>query len=379
MCNIDICLKNYIMSTLHYFLVLFFISIISNAQVGIGTTTPDSSSILHLESSNSGLLIPRLTYIQKILITNPAIGLLIYQTDNEDGFWYYDGNNWLPFKTTYTFNNGLNEFGNNAQLGGILIKETTIDLSNYDFVLETSSSSTFPGDFEIKGKDRTILKTALNQNYIQFGYNYPYLGTTVDGTNLTAINGDNYTIDVVAGFQSGTQIGGSSIKLGSVEYLMDGVDEIYLDANSGFHPKEDQTSAIGTSLGSSSKRWSRVYANDGVIQTSDMRYKTNVKPLEYGLEEILKLNTITYNWKDNNVGNQTLSQEEKETKIGLSAQELLKIIPDVVKTHSWVPIDEEGNYKHIKNKKLGVNYSEIIPILIKAIQEQQDQINKLIN
>jgi len=365
------------MKTILAFLLLSLISISTYAQVGIGTTTPDSSSILHLESTDAGLLIPRLTYIQRLLITSPAKGLLVYQTGNEDGFWYFDGTIWLPFKTVYTFDNGLNATGNNGQLGGVLIKNTTIDLDNFDFVFESSSTSAFPGEFEIKGQNRTILKTRINNNYIEFGSDYPYLGTTVDGTTLTTVGGDVYPVDVVAGFQSGNQIGGSSIKLGSVEYLMDGVDEIYLNASGGFHPRTDQTSSIGTSLGNSSKRWARVYANDGVIQTSDMRYKTNINPLNYGLEEILKLRTITYNWKDDKIGNKTLSQEEKETKIGLSAQDLLNIIPEVVKTHSWVPADENGNYKYIKNEKLGVNYSELIPVLIKAIQEQQEQINAL--
>ncbi|MFD0964871.1 tail fiber domain-containing protein [Pseudofulvibacter geojedonensis] len=361
------------MKTLHSILLVTLICISTYAQVGIGTTTPDNSSILHLQSTDSGLLIPRLTYGQKLLINSPATGLLIYQTNNEDGFWYYDGTQWLPFKTTYTFNNGLTASGNNAQLGGTLIQETTIDLGNHDFILETSSTSSYPGDFEIKGNDRTILKTALNENYIHFGDNFPYLGTSVDGTTLTTIGGDNYTIDVVAGFQSNSQIGGSSIKLGSVEYLMDGIDEIYLDADAGFHPREDQTSSFGASLGSSSKRWARLYANDGVIQTSDMRYKNNVKPLKYGLKELLQLNTFTYNWIENKIQ----KKQKQETKIGVSAQELLEVIPEVVKTHSWVPLDEKGNYKLVKNKKLGVNYSELIPVLINSIKELNKEIEIL--
>lgn len=367
------------MKTLHSFFITILVCISTYAQVGIGTTTPNSSAILHLESTDTGLLIPRLTYIQKLLISSPATGLLIYQTNNDDGFWYYNGTQWLPFKTTYTFNNGLSATGNNAQLGGTLIQETTIDLGNHDFILETSSTASFPGEFEIKGKNRTIARTRIIDDYIHFGDDYPYLGTSVDGTTLTTIGGDIYTIDVVAGFQSDGKIGGSSIKMGSVEYLMDGIDEIYLDADAGFHPRIDQTSSIGASLGSSSKRWARLYANDGVIQTSDMRYKTNVKPLTYGLAEIVKLNTISYNWKENKIGNKTLAVQEQETKIGLSAQQLLKVIPEVVKTHSWVPVDEDGNYKHIKNEKLGVNYSEIIPVLINAIQELKQEIDTLKN
>jgi len=51
------------------------------AQVGIGTTTPDESSILDVSSNSKGVLIPRMTEINRDLITNPAQGLMIYCTN----------------------------------------------------------------------------------------------------------------------------------------------------------------------------------------------------------------------------------------------------------------------------------------------------------
>ncbi len=53
----------------------------SAAQVGIGTTTPDASSILDVESTDKGILIPRLTTVQINAITNPANGLIVFNTD----------------------------------------------------------------------------------------------------------------------------------------------------------------------------------------------------------------------------------------------------------------------------------------------------------
>lgn len=53
----------------------------SFSQVGIGTTTPDNSSILEVESTSQGILVPRLTTAQENAITTPATGLLIYNTD----------------------------------------------------------------------------------------------------------------------------------------------------------------------------------------------------------------------------------------------------------------------------------------------------------
>ena len=51
------------------------------AQVGINTTTPHASSALDIESTNKGVLLPRMTTMQKIAITSPAPGLLVYDTN----------------------------------------------------------------------------------------------------------------------------------------------------------------------------------------------------------------------------------------------------------------------------------------------------------
>lgn len=54
---------------------------ISYSQVGIGTTNPHASSVLDVESTDKGILIPRLTTAQINTITNPANGLMVYNTD----------------------------------------------------------------------------------------------------------------------------------------------------------------------------------------------------------------------------------------------------------------------------------------------------------
>ena len=66
------------------------------AQVGIGTDTPAASAALEVSSStnNKGILIPRVTATQKDAISNPAEGLMVYQTSAPAGFYYYTGNTW---------------------------------------------------------------------------------------------------------------------------------------------------------------------------------------------------------------------------------------------------------------------------------------------
>lgn len=83
----------------HYLLtiLLFLFFQLSIAQVGIGTTIPDTSSELDVSSplNNKGILIPRMTQAQRNLIATPATSLLIYQTDNTPGFYYYNGSIWV--------------------------------------------------------------------------------------------------------------------------------------------------------------------------------------------------------------------------------------------------------------------------------------------
>ena len=65
-------------------LLLCFALNYSFAQVGIGTTAPDTSSILDVVSTNQGILVPRLTTLQENAIVNPATGLLIYNTERKE-------------------------------------------------------------------------------------------------------------------------------------------------------------------------------------------------------------------------------------------------------------------------------------------------------
>jgi len=70
------------MKSILSFLTILTITISTSfAQVGINTETPDPSSILDLNSDNSGLLLPRLTDLQRDAIATPANGLMIFNTD----------------------------------------------------------------------------------------------------------------------------------------------------------------------------------------------------------------------------------------------------------------------------------------------------------
>ncbi len=75
-------------------ITLMLFTALSYAQVGINTNTPNASSALDIESTTGGILIPRLTEIQRDAIVSPASGLMIYQTDEVSGFYFYNGTGW---------------------------------------------------------------------------------------------------------------------------------------------------------------------------------------------------------------------------------------------------------------------------------------------
>jgi hypothetical protein len=101
---------------------LFFI-VGSKAQVGIGTTTPNASSMLDVNSTTKGMLLPSMTKVQRNAITSPATGLIIFQIDDTAGFYYNAGTpaakSWklIGNNTGQWVNNGASIYYNGGNVG----------------------------------------------------------------------------------------------------------------------------------------------------------------------------------------------------------------------------------------------------------------------
>ena len=85
---------------------MFFISFSASAQnVGINNPTPHGKSLLDLTSTDKGLLAPRMTQAQRLVMfpaaDASAKGMLVYQTDITQGFYYYDGAVGIAAVSTY--------------------------------------------------------------------------------------------------------------------------------------------------------------------------------------------------------------------------------------------------------------------------------------
>jgi hypothetical protein len=152
---------------------------ISNAQVGIGTLDPNPSSILELNTTNKGVLIPRMTTEQRNLIVNPAIGLLIYNT-SISGFNYFDVN-WKDYGTYVKWYsiNGLDDIATKSNLDiavpEISIKPTigkysvTFDSQFTNNIMIISANTvTLLGDFELAYNQLQLLPVT-NTSRVNFG------------------------------------------------------------------------------------------------------------------------------------------------------------------------------------------------------------------
>jgi hypothetical protein len=94
----------------------------------------------------------------------------------------------------------------------------------------------------------------------------------------------------------------------------------------------------------------------GTPEGSDIRIKENIRPIEYGLDDILKLNPVQYNMI-----------ADGDEQVGFIAQEMLKIIPEVV-------YGTEGDLENGEILKL--SYAHLTSVLVKAVQEQQMMIEE---
>jgi len=102
-------------------------------------------------------------------------------------------------------------------------------------------------------------------------------------------------------------------------------------------------------------------SSDGAVQTSDKRFKKNVKTIDNALAKTEQLNGYTYNW--NKLAKKQKGITSEEEQVGVIAQELEAVFPQLVKT------DKEG-YK-------AVNYAALTAVLIEAIKELSNEVSTL--
>ena len=93
--------------------------------------------------------------------------------------------------------------------------------------------------------------------------------------------------------------------------------------------------------------------------SSDISLKDNIRPIESAIFKVKQIRGVTFDWNEKS----TELQQEKGHDVGLIAQEVEKVLPEVVQ------IREDGI--------MAIQYEKVVPLLVEAIKEQQVTIENL--
>jgi hypothetical protein len=102
------------------------------------------------------------------------------------------------------------------------------------------------------------------------------------------------------------------------------------------------------------------YSSNGYASGSDLRWKKNLQPLENKINGLMQLNGYKFNWRKDEFPEMNF---DSETQIGLIAQDVEKVFPELVRT-------DNNGFKAVSYEKLSV-------ILLEGMKEQQKQIESL--
>jgi len=255
-----------------YKLLLFTTALLfgiqSYAQTGVAINNtgadPDTSAMLDVSSTSKGLLVPRLTEAQRTAIALPAKGLLVYQNDGTEGFYYYDGSAWTNLSLvnftesnfTYDSRTGVKFTPNNAQ-------------TNVDLVLQPKGFGAIiaqqPDGTNTGGNRRGYLATDLQRLRTDAAKvasgNY---ATIVGGSNNTA-SGENSTAMGSAVIASGilsTAMGLSTTASGHSSTAMGSGTTASGNYSTAMGRYTSAPSYYETALGSFNTNYIPVYSDD---------------------------------------------------------------------------------------------------------------------
>ena len=212
----------------------------------------------------------------------------------------------------------------------------------------------------------TDVKTQLNSNTVVSGSGQINVASTTGDIALGTRTSGNYVASMTAG--TGITVGTATGEGSTPVITNTGVTSnaagtgVSVSAGTGA-----VTISIGQSVATSASPTFAGLTINGAITatgditaffTSDKRHKNNIQIIPNALEKVSKLNGVTWEWNDD------VNEVTKQSpKTGLIAQEVLEVLPEVVK-------QKEDGF-------LGLDYSKMMGLLVEAIKEQQSQIEEL--
>ena len=277
--------------------LLFFITFLCSTQitaqgnVGIGTSNPDNSALLELQSTSKGILVPRMDSLQRVSINSPAIGLLVYETgsstfltwtgikwqrlNQEDIIINKDGDTWVSVQDSdiikmYADNKLALEMYND-QNGDTHFSTGNGILKNIFFGAEVGTSNTSGTDntifgdyaFEnnLSGNQNVAFGTrALNENlgFYNTGIGCRSLENNKNGWRNVALGyaalqfGDSLQNNVAIGHEAlrFSKSGSDNIAIGAFAAAQDtsGKYNIFIGEYSGYQNNQDNNIGIGQNV-----------------------------------------------------------------------------------------------------------------------------------
>jgi len=224
---------------------------------------------------------------------------------------------------------------------------------------------------EVAGNNNTPGSTSML--FGQDGSNYGYCWNRGNQAVLFGTNGtERMRIDSSGNLGLGTSSTAAKLHINEAANKSEGDAHFRIQGAgySGFHWLDATAYYIGQN---SSSRNLRLYSgaetagvnlsNGGTSwgTFSDERLKYDIEPVENALESLSELRTVKYRLKN-------VDEPDSQKKIGVVAQDLVGVLDEVID-----PLQISGD----DTEYMAVRYTELVPVLIKAIQEQQETIAAL--
>jgi hypothetical protein len=352
-------------------------SFAQGVAINSDNSAPDPSAMLDVKATDKGMLIPRMTQVQRNAIASPAPGLIIYQTDAGPGFYYNAGTAAIPAWSILGGNASQWQTSGSDiyyDLGKVGIGTTTLD-APLTVANTTLTGIATMGSSQI-GQSSTY-NLVYDNNEIQARNNGTgstlYLQYWGGDISACASGGTAYFNGPVTMYSNLVAYGRIGVKI-NPNYDLDINSTSYTAANI-YSPYNGGTASQVIAGGTTAGTWAfyayattagyaayfsgNVYCT-GSYQPSDEKLKENIQPLQNALDKVMKLDVKTYSYKTTEFPEMNLPTD---TQNGFIAENMESIFPELVKLN---PSKKE---QPVEFK--AVNYVGLIPVLTEAIQEQQ--------
>lgn len=219
-----------------------------NAQVGIGTASPNASARLQVDANSStnakGFLPPRVTLTERVGITTPAAGLMVYQTDGTAGLYFYNGSAWIYIMNSTSSTLAVNNGGTGStNLDGVLIGNGTNAVTaiapgaSGNLLISNGSSWTSQASNTLSTSNNYSLSNEITTNTnINTLYDYYLVNTsaapiTITLPDISSLSASGYKAKLTIVDIGGEAINNNIIILSSGGNIIAGGNAIIINSN----------------------------------------------------------------------------------------------------------------------------------------------------